>query len=142
MNDMATVMAEGERVYQRGIIHDTFGHLAPEPDRVYTGYILFTHGCYGDLTVIDWKFADAQGELESSPWIYEDIQRVVGDMVLPPWETACQLPEGRVYRFNGTYTRTPDRPKWPGSEILIEGKGRFRGKVRRVRIRTGEENEA
>ena len=135
MHYMETAFEPAERIYRRTITHATFGHLAPQPLTIYCGYILFTHGCTGDITIIDYRFVDPDGaELDSSPWLWEDINEYVGDLILPRLAIKSRLPAGRVYQFNGTYHRTEDEPKDEDSDLLREGEGVFRGRVRRVRL--------
>ena len=70
----------------------TFGHLAPKPYKVYTGYILFTYTCGGQSEVIQWDFKG----LDNSPWQYGDF----GDFLFEQHE---KLTEGKVYVYKGTY---------------------------------------
>lgn len=96
-----------EAIYQ-----DTWGHLKAKRDMVYEGFILFTTTCHGETTILDWSF----GELPGSPWILEDMMNFVGSKV-------PERVEGfRLWRFDGTYRE------------LRNGKGRFSGKVRPMRV--------
>jgi hypothetical protein len=100
--------APAEHAYRSQVLAATWGHLAPEPRKAYTGYIVFTWASYGgSLVTIDANFEG----LPDSPWLYEDMDQYVEDHALI---------EGTVYRFDGTYTK------------LKNGKGRFSGKVTKL----------
>lgn len=95
MSDLENIFSLHDSKYRNHILADTWGHLDAEIDRVYTGWIVYTHGCYGDLTIINWEFED----LPDNPWIYEEIQAFIADME----NDACT-----IYRFIGTYVREKD----------------------------------
>lgn len=127
-NYMEAAFAPAERVYKRTVAHETFGHLRAPAEVVYRGWILFTHGCCGDITVIDYDFVDPEGkEVAASPWIWEHIVDFVGKKVLPDGAIKDRIEGGTVCRWEGTYSCAEDRPKSEGSHIMIEGKPRFRG---------------
>jgi hypothetical protein len=65
---MSLIDAYGAR-REAEVMQETWGHLAPNPNREYTGSVLFTHGAYGDLTAIS---VDFDG-LDDSPWFYEHL---------------------------------------------------------------------
>ena len=89
-NYMESAFASHE-AQAREIVHqDTWGHMAPKKGHEYTGKIVFTHGEYGDITVIRTEFLS----LGSSPWFYEDLHNFVGDQ---------DTEEGEVYVFKGMY---------------------------------------
>lgn len=71
-------------------VEDTWGHFGAAPGK-HDGWILFTHGTYGDLTVIDVDFGDAAGY---GPWFYEGIHS---------WLCYQDTKPGKVYRFKGWY---------------------------------------
>lgn len=95
--------AYAERKYQQ-VQRDTWGHLAPVARRVYQGYMVFTLGAYGDITLIDARWDG----LDDSPWLFEDMQDYIADRAQE---------SGTVYRFDGTYT------------MYKNGGHRFSGKV-------------
>lgn len=102
-----------ERVWQ-----ETWGHLAPHVRQVYVGHVLFTLGCHGDITVIDWDFELPDGmALEGSPWFHTDLHDQVWE-----WLQQKNLLRGGIWRFDGTFER------------LKNGKSRWRGKVRPMRV--------
>lgn len=137
VNYMEAVFAPAERAYKRGITHETFGHLRPASETVYTGWILFTHTCCGDITIIDYDFLDPDGkELRCSPWIHEHITEFIGNKVLPPRAIKARLPAGKIYRFVGTYRCAADRPESRGSHFMYEGRGIFRGRIARIPVKT------
>ncbi len=74
------------------VVGETWGHLAPQQDRVYAGTMTYTLGCFGDLAVIRVDFTD----LPDSPWFYEDLHEWI-------WNQGPS--EGTVYQFTGTYCR-------------------------------------
>lgn len=88
---MTLVNAYGAR-WEADVMQDTWGHLAPEPGRVYAGTFVVAHGCYDDLAVISAEFAD----LPDSPWFHEHLHDWISDQATEP---------GKVYRFTGTYSR-------------------------------------
>lgn len=106
-NYMQEAFAPAEAEYRNRVIHATWGHLAPEPRKKYRGYVLFTFGEYGDITVIKDNFEG----LPDSPWFYEHVHEFASRKVKT---------RGRVYRFDGTYM------------MLKNGNSRFSGKVRVV----------
>ena len=106
---LADAFASAEAEYRNRVMHSTWGHLAPVPRKPYTGGILFTHTEYGDLVPIRSSFP----ELPDSPWFYRHLHDFVADKARTP---------ATVYRFEGTYT------------MLKNGRSRFSGKVRKVRL--------
>ncbi|MEU0837301.1 hypothetical protein [Streptomyces sp. NPDC005969] len=76
---------------------DTWGHLAPETGRVYTGSIVFAHGKYGDVIPLQASFED----LPDSPWFFHGLMDFIGAQDTEP---------GMVYRFSGTYQMPEDGP--------------------------------
>lgn len=104
--------------YVEAVWQDTWGHLAPKARKTYQGFTIFTLGIHGDVTIIDWEFKLANGEdLAGSPWFHEDIHNQVGD-----WIEKKDYLRGGIWRFDGTFER------------LKNGKSRWRGKVRPMRI--------
>lgn len=73
----------------------TWGHLAPDGERTYSGHFVFALGCFGDLAVVEAEFED----LPDSPWFHEDLHNWI-------WDHKPE--EGRIYRFDGTYCRDRD----------------------------------
>ncbi|RWH52266.1 MAG: hypothetical protein E5V72_01460 [Mesorhizobium sp.] len=99
------------------VLAETWGHLAPKVREIYSGYILFTLGCHGDITLIDWEFKQPDGtELNSSPWFYEDINDFIGREIEKKGNR-----HGGIWRFDGTFER------------LKNGKSRWRGKTSPMR---------
>lgn len=96
-------------VKRRACMREAWGHLAPEPQRVYSGYIIFTLTDWGDYTPIESEFVG----LDDSPWFFEDMMEFI----------VRKAKKQGVYRFTGTYQR------------LKNGKGRFSGKVEKVHLR-------
>jgi hypothetical protein len=104
--------------YVEAVMQDTWGHLAPKVREVYEGFILFTHGVHGDITIIDWDFKTKDGlELDGSPWLHVDLHDQVGN-----WIEQKQNRRGGIWRFDGTFQR------------LKNGKSRWSGKVRPMRV--------
>ena len=134
MNNLEKVFNEAEQPYKRGMLHATFGHLAPKAGAIYTGYIVFAHGCHGDIVIIDYNFIDSNKDrLGCSPWLFDDINEYIGNAI---GTAMCNRKStGRVYRFNGTYARTPDIQE-DGSARTYEGVGTFKGRVRQIKLPT------
>ncbi len=93
---MSTIDVYGTR-REAEVMQETWGHLAPEPGKTYTGTVVFTNGCFRDLTVITCEFAD----LPDSPWFYDTLHN---------WLLDQEPEEGKVYRFTGTYRVDRDDP--------------------------------
>ena len=91
--------AYGERK-KNEVIEDTWGHLAPVKDQVYGGYILYTIGCYGDITCIQNHFRD----LPDSPWFFDDLHSYMGTV-----EGLCGEERGMIFLFLGSYCRDRDQ---------------------------------
>jgi hypothetical protein len=103
--------------YVEDVWQGTWGHLAPRPRAVYSGYVLFTLGTHGDITVINWDFTlPDKTELDGSPWFHVDLH----DQVYRWIEQKNHL-RGGIWQFDGTFER------------LKNGKSRWRGKVRPMR---------
>lgn len=109
---LASAMAPVEAMNRAIVMHNTWGHLAPEPRRLYRGEILFAHGDYGDLSVITCKFKD----LPDSPWFFDHLNEFAADK-------AFKRPRGTLLRFTGTYM------------MFKNGNCRFSGKVLRVTVK-------
>ena len=73
--------------------NDTWGHLKPDDTTFYDVVLLYTQGEYGDIVSIASSFED----LQSSPWLYEDLHAFLGDNAEE---------DGKIYLFEGTYCRT------------------------------------
>lgn len=97
---------------------DTWGHLQPKVREAYSGFVLFTLGVHGDITIIDWTFKLKDGtELDGSPWLLTDMtDQVCG------WIEVEDNRRGGIWQFDGTFIR------------LRNGKSRWRGKVRSMRV--------
>lgn len=108
-NYMARAFAPAIAIYTEQVHRATWGHLAPEPARVYVGEILFAHGEYGDIVPLRVNFKD----LPDSPWFFEGMNEFIASRPTTP---------GKVYRFTGTYRQ------------LRNGRHRFSGYTRLVRI--------
>jgi len=92
---LADAFAKSEAVYRAQIEAHTFGHLAPEPRRVYHGHMLFAFGCFGDHQIIETDFDD----LPSSPWFFDDINDFVSRFIEKKAE------RGTLYKFEGHYIK-------------------------------------
>lgn len=89
------------------IMEETWGHLAPKPNTIYPGTLVFAQGDYGNLVPLKTEFKNLPG----SPWFFNDMQ----DFINKKAKTA-----GHIYKFTGTY------------RLLKNGKGRFSGTVQDV----------
>lgn len=106
-------MAQHEAEYRNRISAITWGHLAPEPGRIYKGWVVFTVGCFGDITVIDFSL----GDLQSSPWFYQDLHDFIDGQISKKGVDA-----GQVWRWDGTF------------KVFKNGKSRWSGNTRPCRI--------
>lgn len=105
---MEEVFAEIHRRNQNAVLSATWGHLAPEPQQVYSGTLLFALGDYGAIVPLSAKFDD----LDDSPWFYEHMSEYIGRQVMRRG--------AGVYEFRGTY------------RMFKNGNARFSGKVRKI----------
>lgn len=110
---LAEVFAEGEAINRAIVEVQTWGHLAPEPGRVYAGSMVLAYGCYGADGLVPVR-VEFEG-LPDSSWFYDE---------LCDWlcETQARTEEGEVYRWAGTYRK------------FRNGRCRFTGKLRRVEL--------
>jgi len=92
---LSDAFAEHEARYRAAVMEATWGHLAPEPRRVYTGYILFAYGAYGGIVPIQCEFDG----LNNSPWFFDDLIEYIDQYV------EQRGVKGSVYRFDGTYVK-------------------------------------
>ena len=122
MSGMVQAFAEAEVVYRAKVMRDTWGHLDAKPRQTYSGYIIFALSEYpGDgSTVVKVDFGD---DTPGGPWFYEDLHEFVDRKCHPPYPRKSKgLAEGCIYRFDGTYM------------AFKNGKSRFSGKIKRVKI--------
>lgn len=74
----------------------TFGHLAPQQESVYSGWILLAHSGYGDGSVI---IGAEFGDLPDSPWFYDGMN----ELILDHADELGRECYGKVFRWTGTY---------------------------------------
>lgn len=79
---------------------ETWGHLAPEAERAYTGTVLFAASEWGETVLLASDFPG----LPDSPWLFDDLNSLV-DFVI----TRERLDAG-IYLFTGTYIKPNDEP--------------------------------
>jgi hypothetical protein len=82
----------------REVIEETWGHLKPEPNIKYYGWILVAYGIYGDIVIIDWKY----DELEPSPWQHNDFYEFVNRWINRNLNKKPRLEHG-IYLYTGWY---------------------------------------
>lgn len=92
MNYMEAAFAPAEMEHKNKVLKDTWGHLAPNRNKIYRGHIVFTITTYGDMVIIDKSFVD----LPDSPWFFD----AMNEFVFEDWRS---LPEGAVLRWEGTF---------------------------------------
>lgn len=83
-------MGQWQAHYDAKAVQETWGHLAPEENKTYEGFIVFCIGSDGTICPIDYDFVG----LDGSPWLYDAIVDFIGDNS----KEHC-----RVYRFDGTF---------------------------------------
>ncbi len=88
---MEIVDAYAERK-KKEIMQETWGHLAPQHGRKYTGFFTYAVGCYGGLgaEITSCKFKG----LDDSPWFYDTLQE---------FASTLDMETGYVYRFDGNF---------------------------------------
>ena len=89
-----------EAEYSRQAEWEVWGHLAPEPNRIYNGVIVFTYTAWGQFELIQTEFKG----LDMSPWFVTHMQDFVYDN--------CPREVG-VYKFEGTYIWVVDKLENP-----------------------------
>lgn len=92
---IADAFAPADAAYKEKVMHHVWGHLAPRPKRVYSGYMIFTLGEYGDYVPIKSHFKG----MNDSPWFFQDMMAFIV-------EKATQ--KGCIYRFTGSYQKFGD----------------------------------
>lgn len=118
MTGLAEIFADVEARNRDIVEAETWGHLAPEQQRTYPGTVVFAVSEYGDNVPVFVRFDD----LPDSPWLFEGLNRWIGDQVLPPGSHQRALEPG-VYRFTGTYAMS-HVPDVLGDDGLIVEQGR------------------
>lgn len=101
--------AKHEANHRSKVMHDTWGHLAPEPRKPFIGHILWTYSDWGIITPIRSMFEG----LSESPWLFEALTDFISEK---------SKKQGGIYRFDGTVM------------MCKNGKFKFSGKVRAVKI--------
>ena len=74
---------------RRDVLRETWGHLAPKPNRPYQGWMIFAHTAHGDCLPIDYDFQ----RLDSSPWLFEAIMDFINE----------HTDEEGIYRWEGIF---------------------------------------
>ena len=91
---MQHVVAMIENDARERVMDETWGHLAPKKNRTYRGTMVIAVGCYGDDALNPTVIQTDWGELDSSPWWFDAMQRYISDL---------GLEEGKVYKWQGTF---------------------------------------
>lgn len=96
------VYAERKR---QQVTQDTWGHLAPKKGQSYEGYMIYAHGGYGDIVLLDAGFKN----LSDSPWLFEAMQEYLGghckDEGVYKWEGCFEKLSEGCYCFGGEIKR-------------------------------------
>jgi transcriptional regulator GlxA family with amidase domain len=108
-NYMANAIGIAESQYSLTIQRETFGHLYPEVEKSYSGFILMTFTCWGYASPIDCKFKN----LDMSPELFDHINEFIQS-------EQKDSREGQVWRFDGKYIKFKD------------GTCEFKGKFRKI----------
>jgi hypothetical protein len=106
---LRSAFAPIDAAYKAAVLHNTWGHLAPEPRKRHKGYLLFAFGEFGDMISIK---SDFKG-LSDSPWFYD---------ALNDFMDKHSKRRGTVYRFDGDVM------------MCKNGKFKFLGKVTEVKL--------
>ncbi len=83
------------------ILQETFGHLAPEENKEYRGFVVFAIGCCGSDHLNPTPLEIEFGDLDSSPWLFDSLIEMLQGL---------QTTEGGVYRWEGRFRNY----KWSG----------------------------
>lgn len=91
----------------------TFGHLAPKPNNIYDGWILFTLTAFGEVCLIDFEFEN----LDASPWFNIDAIDFVSD-----WTFKNHKGKNYgIFKWKGTYKKFKNgNSKFKGSFSEIQ----------------------
>jgi len=90
---LADAFAPVEALNRAIVSRNTFGHLAPEPQKKYYGWVIVAIGIGGNSIIFDYEF----NGLPVSPWFAEDLDEFSFD------ETANK--EIGLYKFDGWYMK-------------------------------------
>lgn len=113
---MTAVDAYGERKYNQ-VQQETWGHLAPEDGKTYSGEVVFAHSAYGGVTailLIDFSAKDGT-PLQDNPWSFEDLSDYIIQWICDqangcrdgkaiPYSQRINC-DGKVISFIGNYKR-------------------------------------
>lgn len=88
--------APAEARYSAAVMGATWGHLAPEKNHTYHGYIVYAVGCFGNDPLNPTPLACEFEDLDSSPWFFDALNDFIGDR-------RRNNKEGCVYRFDGSF---------------------------------------
>lgn len=85
----STPYDEHERRYKNAALVDTWGHLAPAPDKIFNGFLIWTYGEWGHISPVKQCFIG----LEDSPWFFDALNEFI-----------CKKSkkQGSIYRFDGS----------------------------------------
>lgn len=107
---MADAFAVSDAIYAARVHQATWGHLrVRKPYKLHKAKIVFTCAGYGGAIEI---IASRIKGVDDSPWLYDHMLEFA----------VRKAVEGKVSVFEGLYY------------VLKNGKGRFRGKVRTVKV--------
>jgi hypothetical protein len=125
---LEAAFAGPEADYKNKMLIHVFGHLHPEWERVYPIEIMFAHGYFHDIVIIDMKVA-----ADDSPWLATHVIDLVGghERQSRDWRQGSKgwyvrnmkIENGQIYSFVGTY-----RVRKNGSPV-------FKGRVIRRKLK-------
>ena len=93
------------------VLEETWGHLAPECGRAYSGFVVYALTAWSDLVLIEAEFTG----LDSSPWFFDDLNQFVADSLSATDAVGVWRWDGSYTRFkNGgsRFTKGATRPVW------------------------------
>ena len=92
---MNTILDAYKQTRKEEVLYNTWGHLAPETNIKYYGYIIVATSQFGNSTyLLDYEFK----KLNSSPWLYEDVGNFM-------FNTKFETDISNIYRFDGWYKK-------------------------------------
>jgi len=105
---LANACAEIYCQYYHQIRRETWGHLAPKPNKKYKLEIVIACSEYSSGEVVVVK---TEGDVPDSPWFFEDMNIWMRDISKEHYDKeegvfiSPKIKEGTVHRFIGTYVK-------------------------------------
>lgn len=90
-----------EAANRKAVMRDTWGHLAPQKNKTYPGFIVFAIGCYDALNPVPVQCEFAG--LDDSPWFFDALNEFIGQANQGRPGDDYPMPPGTIWRFDGVF---------------------------------------